>query len=81
MEKENIEPKEITSICNVLEQYVEDIIGFRRGTIPLVAYIDNKSVIHVVALSSTKLVDDKRLRVDIDPIQESMEKNDVSDIK
>ncbi|KAH3789352.1 hypothetical protein DPMN_167529 [Dreissena polymorpha] len=58
---------------------VEDIIGLPSKTIPIVAYIDNTSVIE--ALSSTKLVDDKRLRVDIAAIRESMERNDVSDIK
>ena len=46
---------------------VEDIIGLPSKTIPIVAYIDNTSVIE--ALSSTKLVDDKRLRVYIAAIR------------
>ena len=58
---------------------VEDMIEHPSKTIPLVAYIDNKSVIE--ALSPSKLVDDTRLRVDIAAIRESMERNDVSDIK
>ena len=57
---------------------VEDITGVPPRTIPIVAYIDNKSVIE--ALHSTKLVDDKRLRVDIAAIQESLEKNDIKEI-
>ena len=56
----------------------EDITGVPPRTIPIVAYIDNKSVIE--ALHSTKLVDDKRLRVDIAAIQESLEKNDIKEI-
>ena len=42
---------------------VEEILGIPNKTIPIKAYTDNKSVIE--AVFSTKLVDDKRLRVDI----------------
>ena len=45
--------------------------GYQRNNtrnIPLIAYIDNKSVIE--ALFSTKLVDSKRLHVDIAAIRE-----------
>lgn len=38
--------------------------------VPIVAYVDNKSVCQ--ALYSTKLVDDKRLRIDIAALQESL---------
>ena len=48
-------------------------------TILIVAYIDKKSVIE--ALHSTKLVDDKVLRVDIAAIQESLKTNDIMGIK
>ena len=58
---------------------VEDITGVPPRTIPIVAYIDNKSVIE--ALNSNKLVDDKRLRVDIAAIQESLQTNDIREIK
>ena len=58
---------------------VADITGVPPRTIPIVAYIDNKSVTE--ALYSTKLVDDKRLRVDIAAIRECLEKKDVSEIK
>ena len=38
---------------------LENILGISHKTIPIIAYVDNKSVIE--AVSSTKLVDDKRI--------------------
>ena len=49
---------------------LENIIGIPHKTIPIIAYVGNKSVIE--AVHSTKLVDDKRLRVDIVAISESL---------
>ena len=45
-----------------------DISSFEPKTIKIEAYVDNKSVIE--AISSTKMVDDKRLQVDMAAIQE-----------
>ena len=56
---------------------LEDILP--HNTVPIIAYIDNKSVVD--AIYSTKLVDDKRLRLDIAAIRESLENNEVSKIK
>ena len=53
--------------------------GISNKTVPIVAYVDNKSVIE--AVYSTKLVDDKRLRVDIAAISESLARNDIQEIK
>ena len=58
---------------------LESIIGIPHKTIPIIAYVENKSV--NAALHSTKLVDDKRLRVDIAAISESLTRTEVSDIK
>ena len=58
---------------------IEDILGMSTETIPIIAYVDNKSVIEAVSL--TKLVDDKRLNVDIVASSESLAKNEVSEIK
>ena len=58
---------------------IEDIFGISNKTVPIVAYVDNKSVIE--AVYSTKLVDDKRLRVDIAAISESLERNEIQEIK
>ena len=58
---------------------VEDILGIPNKTIPITAYTDNKSVIE--AVFSTKLVDDKRLRVDIAAIREFLKTNDIRQIK
>ena len=57
----------------------ENIIGIPHKTIPINAYVDNKSVIE--AVHSTKRVDDKRLRVDIAAINESLTRIEVSEIK
>ena len=58
---------------------VEEILGVPSKSIGITAYTDNKSVIE--AVFSTKLVDDKRLRVDIAAIQEFLETNDINKIK
>ena len=58
---------------------IEDILSISHKTIPIIAYVDNKSLIE--ALYSTKLVEDKRLRVDIAAISESLARNEVSEIK
>ena len=42
-------------------------------------HVDNKSVIE--AVYSTKIVDDKHLRIDIAAISESLTTNDVNDIR
>ncbi|KAH3835143.1 hypothetical protein DPMN_108487 [Dreissena polymorpha] len=60
-------------------QMLEDIMKLEGNTIPIIAYIDNKSVIE--AVHSTKLVDDKRLRVDIAAISGSLSRNEVKEIR
>ena len=58
---------------------VEEILGVQNKTIPIMAYTDNKSVIKVVF--STKLVDDKRFRVDIAAIREFIKTKGIYQIK
>lgn len=58
---------------------IEEILGITHKSLPIIAYTDNKSVIE--AVFSTKLVDDKRLRVDIAAIREFLETNDINQIK
>ena len=58
---------------------LEDILGVSTKTIPIIAYVENKSVIE--AIYSTKLVDDKWLRVDIAAISQSLARDEVSEIK
>ena len=58
---------------------VKEIIGVQNKTIPITAYTVNKSVIE--AVFSTKLVDDKRLRVDKAAIREFMKTKDIYQIK
>ena len=57
----------------------EDMLGISTKTIPIIAYVDNKSVIE--AVYSTKLENDKRLRVDIAAISESLARNEIREIK
>ena len=58
---------------------IEDMLGISTKTIPIIAYVDNKSVIE--AVYSTKLVDDKRLWVNIAAISESLARNEIREIK
>ena len=60
-------------------QMVEEILGLESKTIPIEAYIDNKSVIE--AILSTRMVDDKRLRVDVAAIQELLKLHDINRIQ
>ena len=57
-------------------QMLEDILGYEHKTIRIEAYVDNKSVIE--ALFSTRMVEDKRLRVDVAAIQESLKLQDIN---
>ena len=58
---------------------IEHILGLPSRSIPIIAYVDNKSVIE--AVYSTKLVDDKHLKIDMTAISESLKTNDVNDIR
>ena len=58
---------------------IDDILGISNKTIPIIAYVDYKSVTE--AVYSTKLVDDKRLMIDIAAISESLSRDEVSEIK
>ena len=60
-------------------QMVEEILGLESKTIPIEAYIDNKSVIE--AILSTRMVDDKSLRVDVAAIQELLKLHDINRIQ
>ena len=55
-------------------EMLENILGLEPRTIKIEAYMDNKSVIE--AILSTRLVDDKRLRVDIAAIKELIQLHD-----
>ena len=56
-----------------------DLLQKTPDNIPIVAYVDNKSVVE--ALGSTRMVDDKRLRVDVAAIKETLEKGEISNIQ
>lgn len=58
---------------------IENMLGLAHKTIDISAYTDNKSVVE--AVYSTKMVDDKRLRVDIAAIRELLQRNEISDIR
>ena len=49
-------------------QMLEDILGIKSKSLQIEAYVDNKSVIE--AILSTRMVEDKRLRVEVAAIQE-----------
>ena len=60
-------------------EMLENIFGLEPRAIKIEAYVDNKSVIE--AILSTRLVDDKRLRVDIAAIKELIQLHDVNRIQ
>ena len=62
-----------------LKTLITELLPKQDNSLPIVAIVDNKSVIE--ALNSTKMVDDKRLRLDIAAIKESMRKNEIAEIK
>lgn len=58
---------------------LEEILGVPNKSIDIYAFVDNKSVIESV--HSTKLVEDKRLRIDIAALTESVNQGEVREIK
>ena len=61
-----------------IQRLLLEILDMPVGSIPIVAFVDNKSVVQ--SIHSTSLVDDKRLRLDIAAIKQSIDKHEVSAI-
>jgi hypothetical protein len=59
-----------------LKSLIQELIDI---SIPIIAFVDNKSVIE--ALHSTKLVDDKRLRIDIGSLKQLLNRKEVEAIR
>lgn len=59
-----------------IREHLMELLGL---SIPLHAYIDNKSLVE--AVHSTKLVDDKRLRIDMSSLQESLSRGEINTIQ
>ena len=60
-------------------EMLASILGVKPRTVMIEAYVDNKSIIE--AILSTRLVEDKRLRVDVAAIKESLQLHDVKTIQ
>ena len=60
-------------------EMLASILGVKTRTVMIEAYVDNKSIIE--AILSTRLVEDKRLRVDVAAIKESLQLHDVKKIQ
>ena len=60
-------------------EMLASILGVKPRTVMIEAYVDNKSIIE--AILSTRLVEDKRLRVDVAAIKESLQLHDVKKIQ
>ena len=60
-------------------EMMASILGVKPRTVMIEAYVDNKSIIE--AILSTRLVEDKRLRVDVAAIKESLQLHDVKKIQ
>jgi hypothetical protein len=57
---------------------METLLDMHPLSIPLHAIVDNKSLVE--AVHSTRLVDDKRLRLDIGAVREALEKSEVTSV-
>ena len=62
-----------------LRAMLADILGEPYVPIPLEAYVDNKSVVE--AVHSTSMVDDKRLRLDVCTLKESLKAGEVQIVR
>ena len=62
-----------------LRKMITEFFNKQPESLPIKIFVDNKSVTQ--AICSTKLVDDKRLRLNIASVKESMENNELSGIK
>ena len=60
-------------------EMLASILGVKPRTVMIEAYVDNKSIIE--AILSTRLVEDKRLRVYVAAIKESLQLHDVKKIQ
>ena len=60
-------------------EMLASILGVKPRSVMIEAYVDNKSIIE--AILSTRLVEDKRLRVDVAAIKESLQLHDVKKIQ
>ena len=50
------------------------MLELNETSVPIYAYVDNKNVVE--AVHSTKIVDDKRLGIDIAAIQQSLQRRE-----
>jgi len=62
-----------------LKDFIVNLLGCSSDVCPVYAIVDNKSVVD--ALGSTRLVDDKRLRLDISAIQQAVERKEITQVK
>ena len=62
-----------------LRKIMSEIIGEEARCIPIIGYVENKSVTQ--SLYSTKMVDDKYLRLDLASIRQMIETGEVHSVK
>jgi len=65
--------------CMYLHTLLEEAVGLKAKSIPLIAFVDNRSVVE--AVYSTKMVDDKRLRIDLGAIKECLDTRNVQAVR
>lgn len=62
-----------------IKSMLQEVLGNAKTELPIVAYVDNKSVVE--ALYSTKMVGDRRLRIDIAAIKQSLARKEVAVVR
>ena len=58
---------------------ITELMNTRENSLSIVVYVDNKNVTQ--SLTSTKLVEDKRLRLDIAAIKQCITEKEISGVK
>lgn len=62
-----------------IKSMLQEVLGNAKTELPIVAYVDNKSVVE--AIYSTKMVDDRRLRIDIAAIKQYLVRREVDAVR
>jgi len=62
-----------------LRSVLSDILSFPRGSVPILCFTDHKGLLE--SLYSTKLVDDRRLRIEIAGMKQCLERKDIDQVK
>ena len=79
MAAETLSLQQASEHAMLLQALINELYAFDKSLTPIVCVIDNKQLHE--SLFSTKVVEDKRLHIDICGLRESLERKDIHDAK